>query len=135
MTFLLHKFWQQMNFILDKAGVVVLLYDLYCSSAQRIIPSHGLGLYFTSNVIIKKHIIGSHKISWKCQSKISRVKLFRIISRRKHEPMAVITFTENEEFADWIDEDVIVDITLILEDESDIKILVYSMKKHIVYST
>lgn len=48
--------------------------------------------------------------------------------------MAVITFTENVEFADWMDEDVIVDITIILEDESDIKTLVYSMKKHIVYS-
>ncbi|GBN21206.1 hypothetical protein AVEN_125238-1 [Araneus ventricosus] len=46
--------------------------------------------------------------------------------------MAVIAFTENVEFADWVDED---DIDIrgltIPEDESDVKIAVYSTNEHI----
>ncbi|GBM01292.1 hypothetical protein AVEN_170343-1 [Araneus ventricosus] len=45
--------------------------------------------------------------------------------------MAIIAFTENVEFADWVDED---DIDIrgltIPEDESDVKMPVYSMNEH-----
>ncbi|GBM34691.1 hypothetical protein AVEN_233374-1, partial [Araneus ventricosus] len=52
--------------------------------------------------------------------------------RRQQELIAVIAFTENVEFADWVDEDNI-DIRglTIPEDESNVKMPVCSMNKHI----
>ncbi|GBN08105.1 hypothetical protein AVEN_19069-1, partial [Araneus ventricosus] len=46
--------------------------------------------------------------------------------------MVVIAFTENVEFADWVDEDDI-DISglTIPEDESDVKVPAYLMNEHI----
>ncbi|GBN83978.1 hypothetical protein AVEN_18437-1 [Araneus ventricosus] len=63
------------------------------------------GLYFVSNVMLKKHIIGAHKITGKCQPEVGRVRPLRIAARRLQELMAVIAFTENVEFRDWVDED------------------------------
>ncbi|GBN23431.1 hypothetical protein AVEN_219084-1 [Araneus ventricosus] len=86
----------------------VLSYDLYCPSVQSVLPTRvckHCGLYFTSNVILKKHIIGVHKITGKCQPEVGSVRPLRIATRRQQELMAVIAFTENVEFEDWVDED------------------------------
>ncbi|GBN03201.1 hypothetical protein AVEN_71747-1, partial [Araneus ventricosus] len=69
-------------------------------------------------------IIGVHKISGKCQPEVCRVRPLRIAARRQQGLMAVIAFTENVEFEDWVDEDP-------PEDESDVKMPVYSMNGHI----
>ncbi|GBN12052.1 hypothetical protein AVEN_149955-1 [Araneus ventricosus] len=86
----------------------VLPYDLYCPSVQSVLPTRvckHCGLNFASNVMLKKHIICVHKITGKCQPEVGRVRPLRIAARRQQEHMAVITFTENVEFADWVDED------------------------------
>ncbi|GBL82307.1 hypothetical protein AVEN_252473-1 [Araneus ventricosus] len=113
----------------------VLPYDLYCPSVQSVLPTHvckHCGLYFASNVVLKKHIIGAHKITGKCQPEVGRVRPLRIAARRQQELVTVITFTENVEFADWVDED---DIDIrgltIPEDESDVKMPVYSINEYI----
>ncbi|GBM72662.1 hypothetical protein AVEN_213164-1 [Araneus ventricosus] len=49
----------------------VLPYYLYCHSVQSVLPTRvckHCSLYFAFNVILKKHIIGVHKITGKCQS-------------------------------------------------------------------
>ncbi|GBO33324.1 Actin-related protein 5, partial [Araneus ventricosus] len=61
--------------------------------------------YFASNVMLKKHIIGVHKITGKCQPEVGRVRPLRIAACRQQELVAVIAFTKNVEFADWVDED------------------------------
>ncbi|GBN16901.1 hypothetical protein AVEN_266664-1 [Araneus ventricosus] len=80
--------------------------------------------------MLKKRIIGVHKITRKCKPEVGRVRPLRIALRRQQELMAVIAFIENVEFADWVDED---DIDIrgltISEDESDVKMLVYSMNE------
>ncbi|GBL99358.1 hypothetical protein AVEN_206775-1 [Araneus ventricosus] len=113
----------------------VLPYDLYCPSVQSVLPTcvcKHCGLYFASNVMLKKHIIGVHKITGKCQPEVGRVRPLRIAARRQQELMAVIAFTENVELAEWVDED---DIDIrgltIPEDESDVKMPVYSINEHI----
>ncbi|GBN17059.1 hypothetical protein AVEN_63806-1 [Araneus ventricosus] len=82
--------------------------------------------------MLKKHIIGVHKITGMCQPEVGRVRPLRIAAHRQQELMAVITFTENVEFVDWVDED---DIDIrgltIPEDERDVKMPVYSMNEHI----
>ncbi|GBM67911.1 hypothetical protein AVEN_181361-1 [Araneus ventricosus] len=91
-----------------------------------------LCLHFASNVMLKKHIIGVHKITGKCQPEVGRVRPLRIAARRQQELMAVIAFTENVEFADWVDDDDIDTRGLTIpEDENDVKMLVYSMNEHI----
>ncbi|GBM39684.1 hypothetical protein AVEN_8850-1, partial [Araneus ventricosus] len=60
---------------------------------------------FASNVMLKKHIIVVHKITGKCQPEVGRIRALRIAARRQQELMAVIIFTENVEFEDWVDED------------------------------
>ncbi|GBM19419.1 hypothetical protein AVEN_17189-1 [Araneus ventricosus] len=51
--------------------------------------------------MLKKHIIGVHKTTGKCQPEFGRVRPLRIAARRQQELMVVVTFTENVEFADW----------------------------------
>ncbi|GBO42662.1 hypothetical protein AVEN_17713-1 [Araneus ventricosus] len=79
--------------------------------------------------MLKKHIIGVHKITRKCKPEVGRVRPLRIAACRQ-ELMAVIAFIENVEFADWVDED---DIGIrgltISENESDVKMPVYSMNE------
>ncbi|GBM33287.1 hypothetical protein AVEN_101623-1 [Araneus ventricosus] len=113
----------------------VLPNDLYCPSLQSVLPARVCkccGLYSASNVMLKKHIIGVHKTTGKCQPEVGRVRPLGIAARRQQELVAVITFTETVEFADWVDEDVI-DIRglTISEDESVVKMPVYSMNEHI----
>ncbi|GBM59347.1 hypothetical protein AVEN_17392-1, partial [Araneus ventricosus] len=55
--------------------------------------------------MLKKHIIGVHKITGKCQPEVGRVRSLRIAARRQQELIAVIAFTENVECAGWMDED------------------------------
>ncbi|GBO40724.1 hypothetical protein AVEN_212013-1 [Araneus ventricosus] len=66
------------------------------------------------------------------QPEVGRVKPLRIAAHRQQELMAVIAFTENVEFEDCVDED---DIDIrgltIPEDESDVKMPVYSMNENI----
>ncbi|GBN59848.1 hypothetical protein AVEN_111682-1 [Araneus ventricosus] len=86
----------------------VLPYDLYCPSVQSVLPTRvckHCGLYFASNVMLKKHIVDVHKITRKCQPEVGRIRPLRIARRRQQELMAVIAFTENVKFADWVDED------------------------------
>ncbi|GBL88081.1 hypothetical protein AVEN_133731-1 [Araneus ventricosus] len=82
--------------------------------------------------MLKKHIIGVHKVTEKCQPEVGRVRPLQIAARRQQELMAVIAFTENVEFVDWVDED---DIGIrgltIPEDERDVKMTVHSMNKNI----
>ncbi|GBM34696.1 hypothetical protein AVEN_191847-1 [Araneus ventricosus] len=55
----------------------VLPYDLYCPSVQSVLPTHvckHCGLYFASNVMLKKHIIGVYKITGKYQPEVGRFK-------------------------------------------------------------
>ncbi|GBN87169.1 hypothetical protein AVEN_142987-1 [Araneus ventricosus] len=113
----------------------VLPYDLYCPLVQSLLPTRvckHCGFYFASNVKLKKHIIGVHKVTGKCQPEVGRIRPLLIAARRQQELMAVITFTENVEFADWVDEDNI-DIRglTISEDESDVKMPVCSFIEHI----
>ncbi|GBN67739.1 hypothetical protein AVEN_17844-1, partial [Araneus ventricosus] len=91
---------------------------------QSVLPTRvckHCGSYFASNVMLKKHIIGLHKITGKCEPEVNRVRPLRIAARRQQELMAVITFTENAEFADWVDEDIDIRGLTISEDESDVK--------------
>ncbi|GBM16430.1 hypothetical protein AVEN_94927-1 [Araneus ventricosus] len=82
--------------------------------------------------MLKKHIIGVHKITGKCQPEVGRVRPLRIPAQKQQELMAVIIFTENLEFVDWVDED---DIDIrgltISEGKRDVKMPVYSMNEHI----
>ncbi|GBO21763.1 hypothetical protein AVEN_260870-1 [Araneus ventricosus] len=80
----------------------MLPYDLYCPSVQSVLPTRvckHCGLYFAFNVMLKKHIIGVHKTTGKCQPEVGRVRPLRIAARKQQELMAVTTFTET--FADW----------------------------------
>ncbi|GBN53964.1 hypothetical protein AVEN_77081-1 [Araneus ventricosus] len=67
-----------------------------------------------------------------CQPEVGRVRPLRIAARKQQEVMAVIAFTENVEFVEWVDED---DIDIrgltIPEVESDVKMPVYSINEHI----
>ncbi|GBN14831.1 hypothetical protein AVEN_122848-1, partial [Araneus ventricosus] len=92
---------------------------------QSVLPTRvckHCGLYFASNVMLKKHIIGVHKITGKCQPEVNRVRQLQIAAHRQQKLMAVITFTENVEFADWVDEDIDIRGLTISEDESDVKV-------------
>ncbi|GBM28638.1 hypothetical protein AVEN_620-1 [Araneus ventricosus] len=103
--------------------------DNYLTIADAKCVCKHCGFYFASNVMLKKHIIFVHKITGKCQPEVCRVRPLRIAARRQQELMAVIAFTENVEFADWMDEDVI-DIRGLTIPE-DVKMPVYSMNEHI----
>ncbi|GBM03727.1 hypothetical protein AVEN_134947-1 [Araneus ventricosus] len=106
-----------------------------CPSVQSVLPPRvckHCSLYFASNVMLKKHIIGVHKITGKCQPEVERVRPLRIAARRQQELMAVIAFTENVKFADWVDEDdIYIRGLTIPEDESVVKMPMYSMNEHI----
>ncbi|GBO10282.1 hypothetical protein AVEN_220919-1 [Araneus ventricosus] len=103
----------------------MLQYDLFCPSVQNVLPTRvckHCGLYFASNVMLKKHIIGVLKITGKCRTEVGKVRPLRTAARRQKELMVVITFSENVEFADWVDEDNIVSRGLTIpEDENDVK--------------
>ncbi|GBN06260.1 hypothetical protein AVEN_155970-1 [Araneus ventricosus] len=82
--------------------------------------------------MLKKHTIGVHWCTGKCQSEFGRVRPLRIAACRQQELMAVIAFTKNVEFADSLDED---DIDIkgltIPGDQSNVKMPMYSMNEHI----
>lgn len=80
----------------------VLPYDLYCPSvipmlAERMCKK--CSLYFATKVLLKEH----YSIHNETQP-VSRDRPIRIAARRQRELMTIISYIENGEHIDWMDE-------------------------------